>query len=93
MIRLALLSLLALTVLGSAGCAKPVPMLMSLPVAECPAPERPDIPALDPGLPFDHSVNVEIIMERDDVYRAYAKALEDCVECYRAQAGGDRGRN
>jgi hypothetical protein len=91
--------LLALTVLGSAGCgakapvAPAAPVVVALPAVECPAPARPAIPALDPALPFDHALNVETFLERDDIFRSYAKALEDCVKCYGAQTGGDSGRN
>ncbi len=96
MMRHVTVLLLALTVLGSTGCgakAPVAPVVVALPVAECPAPARPAIPALDPALPFDHALNVEILLERDDVFRSYAKALEDCVKCYGAQSGGDSGRN
>ena len=82
--RRAMLSLLALTGLCSA-CAKPAPVVVVEPVVECPAPQRPALPGIDPALPLDHPGNIEAIMLRDDVMRGYIGGLESCVECYRRQ--------
>jgi hypothetical protein len=51
-----------------------------MPVVECPAPPRPELPGLDPASPLDSPANIETIMLR-----------ESCVECYRTQieAGHD----
>jgi hypothetical protein len=90
MIR-AIVLLLVSIALGSLGCAArqsptptaPVIVLM----AECPGPFRPALPFINGALPFDHPVNVEALLERDDVFRAYIHGLEATIDCYRAQAG------
>jgi hypothetical protein len=90
MIR-AIVLLLVSIALGSLGCAArhaptpaaPVIVLMT----ECPAPTRPALPLINGALPFDHPENIEALLERDDVFRAYIQGLEAAIECYRAQAG------
>jgi hypothetical protein len=84
MTQRALLLLLGSIALCS-SCAKPAPMIMTVPVVECPAPVRPTLPDVDPALPLDHAANVEVLMIRDDAYRAYAQGLEAAVQCYRSQ--------
>lgn len=84
--RRALLLLLGSIVLCS--CSKPLPpapVIVTVPIVECPAPSRPELPQIDPAMPLDSPANVEAIMTRDDVMRGYIYGLESCVECYRSQ--------
>ena len=78
----------ALTACSAAGPERP--MLPAPPVAvgtvECPAPKRPDVPAVNRNLSFDHPDNVAVLMARDDVLRRYVKALQSSLRCYEAQA-------
>lgn len=86
MMRRALLLLLGSIALCS--CAKPVPLppvIVTVPVVECPAPPRPQLPEIDAAQPLDSPENVEAIMIRDDVMRGYIRGLESCVDCYRRQ--------
>jgi hypothetical protein len=87
MTQRALLLLLGSIALCSA-CAKPAPMIMTVPVVECPAPIRPTLPDVDPALPLDHAVNVEVLMIRDDALRAYVHGMESTIECYKNQVEG-----
>lgn len=64
----------------------PVPRVSIQQTEECPAPVRPELPMLDGSLPFDHPKNVENLMERDDLLRAYIHGLESAVQCYERQA-------
>lgn len=57
------------------------PAILNLP--DCPAPERPLLPLINGGLPFDSPENIESFLERDDIMRAYIKGLEAAVTCYR----------
>jgi len=83
--------LLIVSIALGSGCAArqiqvpPAPEIVRM--EECPCPERPDLPLINGGLPFDHPVNVEAVLERDDVYRAYIQGLEAAIDCYRAQTG------
>lgn len=90
MMTRAIVLLLASTALGSCGVRQPAvpvaPVIVF--VTECPAPARPALPHLNGSLPFDHPVNVEAILERDDAYRAYIQGLEAAIECYRVQTEG-----
>ncbi len=89
MMTRAIVPLLVSIALCSVGCtahqatAPPAPVVVF--ITECPAPARPVLPHLNGSLPFDHPVNVEAILERDDAYRAYIQGLEAAIECYRAQ--------
>ncbi len=76
--------------LCSCAAATP-PVEVAMPVVECPAPPRPELPGLDPASPLDSPANIETIMLRDDILRGYIRGLESCVECYRTQieAGHD----
>lgn len=58
----------------------PAPVILNLP--DCPAPARPALPALDPALPLDSPPNLETLLTRDDVIRAYVRGLTAAVECY-----------
>jgi hypothetical protein len=78
--------LIALTGLCS-GCAgqapafvPPAPVALVLP--DCPAPDRPILPLLDPALPLDSLGNVEILLSRDDMMRRYIGGLAAAVRCY-----------
>lgn len=88
--RHVLLLLVGSIVLCSCAAATP-PVAVTMPVVECPAPPRPELPGLDPASPLDSPMNIEAIMLRDDIMRGYIRGLESCVECYRAQteAGHD----
>lgn len=91
MMRRAMQLPIVLIVLCSMGCAArqaEPELVLTPPPVECPAPVRPVLPALDPALPFDHPGNVEALMERDDLFRAYIQGLEATVDCYRRQIGG-----
>lgn len=91
MMRHAARLLIALIVLGSMGCAAhqaEPELVLTPPPSECPAPARPALPSLDAELPFDHPENVQVLMERDDLCRAYIQGLEATVDCYRRQIGG-----
>lgn len=83
MTRAALL-LLALTGLCSCG-PKQAPVIVTVPVAICPAPPAPAMPEINADLPLDSPENVEALMIRDDSMRGYIHALESCVECFRRQ--------
>ncbi len=91
MMRHASVLLIVSIALGSLGCSArqvqvpPAPEIVRM--EECPCPERPELPAVIGSLPLDHQVNVEAILERDDVYRAYIQGLEAAIDCYRAQTG------
>jgi hypothetical protein len=87
MTQRALLLLLGSIALCSA-CAKPAPMIMTVPVVECPAPVRPTLPDVDPALPLDHAANVEVLMIRDDALRAYVHGMESTIGCYKNQVEG-----
>lgn len=90
MMRRAMQLLIVLIVLGSLGCAArqaEPELVLTPPPVECPAPVRPVLPSLDAGLPFDHPENVQALMERDDLCRAYIQGLEATVDCYRRQGG------
>lgn len=82
----ALVLLIALTALGSAGCgtARPAlpapPVILNLP--DCPAPARPALARIDGALPFDAPANVAAFLERDDVLRLHVRALEATITCY-----------
>lgn len=82
--RHALLLLLALTGLCSCG-PKQAPVMVTVPVVQCPAPPAPVMPEVNAALPLDSPANVEALMIRDDVLRGYIYGLESCVECYRRQ--------
>jgi hypothetical protein len=81
--------LIALIALGSMGCSAHQVVVPQAPeivrIVPCPCPQRPELPAVNGSLPFDHQVNVEVFLERDDTFRAYIKGLEATVECYRSQ--------
>ena len=57
------------------------PVILNLP--DCPAPDRPRLPQVNGGLPFDAPENINTFLERDDIMRAYIKGLEAAVLCAR----------
>lgn len=66
-----------------AGCGiKPAP------VPDCPAPARPELPALINDEPLESPVNMRILMERDDCMRLYIQGLEDTLECLKGEKNG-----
>ena len=80
-------ALLLIVSIGLCSCGpKQGPVMVTVPVAQCPAPQRPALPDLDAALPLDSPANVERLMIRDDALRGYIHGLESCVECYRRQA-------
>ena len=83
MMRAAELLLIALIVLGSAGCG----YKDRTTTAQCAVPVKPDLPPFDADLPFDHIANVENLLKRDDYMRQYSKGLENTVRCYEMQIG------
>lgn len=74
-------ALLLLSVL-IAGCA----IKQAVPI-DCPRPEEPVLPELDPTLPLENPANIERLMERDDCIRLYILGLEACIECFRKTGG------
>ena len=86
MMTRAIVLLIASIALCSCVTTQAQPVVI-VPVAECPAPARPTLPSLDAELPFDHPENVQVLMERDDLCRAYIQGLEATVDCYRRQIG------
>jgi len=82
--RHALLLLLALTGLCSCG-PKQAPVMVTVPVVQCPAPSVPMMPEINATLPLDSPANVETLMIRDDMFRAYILGLRSALECYRSQ--------
>jgi len=84
--RHALLLLLALTGLCSCG-PKQAPVIVTVPVALCPAPSAPALPEINATLPLDSPENVEALMIRDDMLRSYVRGLRSSLDCYQAQAG------
>lgn len=80
-------SLLALIVLCS-GCAArleipPAPLILNLP--DCPAPAPPKLPMIDGAAPLDSPKNVGLLLERDDVLRAYIAGLNAAIRCYQTR--------
>jgi hypothetical protein len=45
------------------------------------------MPEIIATLPLDSPENVEALMIRDDIFRAYVRGLRSSLDCYRAQAG------
>lgn len=86
--RLAMLLLCGSIALCSCSVRQPAVVQVTVPVVACPAPSRPILPELNPGLPLDHPVNVEALMIRDDAMRAYIHGMESALDCYREQAKG-----
>lgn len=82
--RHAMLLLLALTGLCSCG-PKQAPVMVTVPVVLCPPPSAPVMPEINAALPLDSPANVEALMIRDDMFRAYIQGLRSALECYRAQ--------
>lgn len=83
--------LICLTVLGS-GCAakveSPAPAPQVVTTTRCARPVAPVLPKLRGDLPFDHPVNVEIMLTRDTRQRRYSNAQNAALDCYDAQVGG-----
>lgn len=71
------------------GCtgARPVPPPVVVGAILCPEPAAPVLPLVDGGGTFDAPAAWAVLMERDDVMRAYIKGLRRTVDCYAAQAG------
>lgn len=80
---IALIGLCSLTGCGAPRQATlaPPPLILSLP--DCPTPEAPRLPRINGSLPFDAPANVKILLERDDILRAYIKGLNATVQCFR----------
>lgn len=64
----------------------PSPVVI-VPVVQCPAPSAPVMPEINATLPLDSPANVEALMIRDDMFRAYIHGLRSALECYSAQLG------
>lgn len=62
----------------------PAPIILKLP--DCPAPTPPVLPVLDAALPLDNPENLETLLIRDDVIRAYLRGLEAAVNCYKRRS-------
>lgn len=65
-----------------AGCG-----INTAPLPDCQAPARPELPALISDKPLESSINMRILMERDDCMRLYIQGLEDTLECYKKTGG------
>lgn len=48
---------------------------------ECPSPEAPSLPLLDSDEPLESPANIEKLMLRDDVMRAYIDGLRAAIAC------------
>lgn len=66
-----------------AGCG-----IKAAPLPDCPAPARPQLPALISGEPLESQANMRILMERDDCMRLYIQGLEDTLECLKGVKNG-----
>lgn len=86
MMTRAIALLIASIALCSCATTQTQPVVI-VPVVECPAPPRPELPGLDAALPLDHPANVDALMTRDDALRGYIRGLESNLDCYRAQVG------
>lgn len=68
------------------GCAvrppvlPPAPIVLHLP--DCPEPLTPLLPGIDGVLPLDSPGNVEVLLERDDILRAFVSGLRATIGCY-----------
>lgn len=86
-------ALLIALMLACSGCGhRAATALPNLEMPECPAPAAPILPHLDPYEPLDSPANVKVIMERDDIIRAYIDGLTAALACYgkRRKAKGGR---
>lgn len=68
-----------------AGCG-----IKAEPMPDCPAPLRPELPALIGGEPLESAANMRILMERDDCMRRYIMGLEDALECRKGAGNGSQ---
>lgn len=82
----ALAPVLALTGGGCAFRTEPLPPLV-IKAAPCAGVPVPVLPPVDGETDFDTVDQYGVFMERDDVMRAYIRALRRADECWRAQAG------
>lgn len=94
MIRLAHGLLTALIVLCSlAGCAarqeQGMQSVLVLRTPDCPSPEPPRLPKIRGDEPFDSGANITLLLERDDLMRAYITGLEASMECCRGVSRDD----
>lgn len=81
-------ALLLLASIGLCSCGpKQAPVIVTVPVALCPAPSAPAMPEINAALSLDSPANVESLMIRDDMFRVYIQGLRSSLECYRAQLG------
>jgi hypothetical protein len=88
-----LIALIALGSLALSGCGAGMQTVLPTPpvltnAPDCPAPERPHLPAYDGNLPFDAPENIEAMLERDDLLRLHIEALESTITCYRRKPKG-----
>lgn len=67
------------------GCAAHRPAPEPPPLPDCPAPAAPALPVLDASEPLESPANMERLMERDDVLRAYIDGLRAAIGCERAR--------
>lgn len=88
MTRAALLLIVSIGLCSACAASRPqaVPGVVVVRPAACPAPQRPELPALDAALPLDHPANVEALLVRDDIMRHYIGGLEATVTCHGEQA-------
>ena len=89
-----LIALIALcSLLFLSGCAAktelsnfsfvPAPVLVT--TEYCPAPVKLTLPNLDRNFGLDSTHNLKILLERDDLIRAYNSAQSSTIKCYEAQ--------
>ena len=84
MMKPAALSLIVLIGLCS-GCGPKAAPPAILEYPDCPAPESPELPALNGAEPLDSPANAEALMIRDDTIRTYINGLLSALRCHQAR--------
>lgn len=58
---------------------------------DCPAPSTPALPLLDATEPLESTANMERLMERDDMMRAYINGLLAALFCWQGKGSNSYG--
>lgn len=69
----------------------PPPPPVVVPLAPCPAPAAPALPAIDAEQMLDTPTTVNALWQRETLLRHYIKALRATVACYEGQMGSPHG--